>query len=59
MRIAAGELMSDPKTITFLPTLRPLRTNADYHAVHQAAEADQHRVIAANWKLRCYASRGW
>jgi len=39
--------MSDAKPLTFLPTLRPLRTNADYHAVHVAAEADQHRVIAA------------
>ena len=39
--------MSDPNAIAFLPTLRPLRSNADYHAVHAAAEADQHRVIAA------------
>jgi len=39
--------MSDPKTISFLPTVRPLRTNADFHAVHVAAEADQHQVIAA------------
>ena len=38
--------MSDPKTINFLPTLRPLRTNADFHALHEAAAADQHRVIA-------------
>lgn len=37
----------DHKPLTFLPTLRPLRTNADFHAVHVAAEADQHRVIAA------------
>jgi hypothetical protein len=39
--------MSDPATISFLPTVRPMRTNADFHALHEAAAADNHRVIAA------------
>ena len=39
--------MSDPKTISFLPTVRPIRSNTDLHNVVEAAQADQHRVICA------------